>query len=119
MSSEMYCDGYRDITNIDYSSVVIRKMQEKYKSLDSMKWEVMDITDMTFEDESFDAVIEKGTLDSLLVTETDPWRLSDSGRLTMDTILSQVCTLLQSYLSQYWPIHTESQRQMSHIVGCR
>ena len=45
---------------------------------------------MKFETEIFDAVIEKGTLDSLLVTETDPWNLSDTGRLTMDTILSQV-----------------------------
>ena len=86
----MYHDGYRDITNIDYSTVVIKKMREKYKSINSLRWDVIDITDMKFETETFDAVIEKGTLDSLLVTETDPWNLSDTGRQTMDTILSQV-----------------------------
>ena len=90
MSAEMYRDGYRDITNIDYSSVVIRKMKEKYKSLDTVKWEVMDVADIKYEDESFDAVIEKGTLDSLLVTETDPWSMSENGKSTMDTILLQV-----------------------------
>ena len=90
MSSKMYHDGYRDITNIDYSTVVIKKMREKYKSINSLRWDVIDITDMKFETETFDAVIEKGTLDSLLVTETDPWNLSDTGRQTMDTILSQV-----------------------------
>ena len=90
MSSKMYHDGYRDITNIDYSTVVIKKMREKYKSINTLRWEVMDITDMKFETETFDAIIEKGTLDSLLVTETDPWNLSDTGRQTMDIILSQV-----------------------------
>ena len=90
MSYEMYNDGYMNITNIDYSTVVIRKMKEKYRLLKSLQWEVMDITQMTFEAETFDAVIEKGTLDSLLVTETDPWCLSDDGRTTMDIILTQV-----------------------------
>ncbi len=86
----MFQHGYRHITNVDYSSVVIAKMREKYKSLDTVKWEVMDITDMSFEDETFDVVIEKGTLDSLLVGEKDVWRMSDEGRSTMDAALTHV-----------------------------
>ncbi len=89
----MFKEGFRNITNIDYSSVVIEKMRETHKSLESMDWIVMDITDMKFAAESFDVIIEKGTLDSLLVTETDPWKLSEEGKATMDTVLTQVGVL--------------------------
>ena len=42
---------------MDYSDVVIKNMEEKYKEL---KWVVSDISEMKeFENESFDIVIEK------------------------------------------------------------
>ncbi len=93
LSEEMYRDGFTDITNIDYSSVVINNMKKKYSNLPSMKWEVMDIRDLQYEEDTFDVVIEKGTLDSLLVDERNPWSLSDDGRITMDCILMQVLLL--------------------------
>ena len=86
----MHRDGFTDITNIDYSSVVINNMKKKYNNLPSMKWAVMDIRDLKYCEHTFDVVIEKGTLDSLLVDETNPWSLSDDGRATMDCILTQV-----------------------------
>ena len=86
----MYLDGFTQITNIDYSPVVIENMRNKTAKTD-MKWLVMDITNMEFESEKFDVIIEKATLDALLVNERDPWHMSDSGRILMDRILSQVC----------------------------
>lgn len=63
----MLSDGYRDVVNIDISSVVIEAMQKKYQDRPELKYIKMDIRDMSaFESGSFDAVIDKGTLDSLM-----------------------------------------------------
>ncbi|CAA2972123.1 methyltransferase 13 [Olea europaea subsp. europaea] len=63
----MVDDGYEDVVNIDISSVVIEAMQKKYSNRPHLKYIKMDVRDMsTFETGSFDAVIDKGTLDSLL-----------------------------------------------------
>jgi len=59
MSEEMYRDNYKFITNIDYSSVIIELMEKKCAHLDKMKWKVMDINDLQFE-QKFDCIIEKG-----------------------------------------------------------
>jgi SAM-dependent methyltransferase len=63
----MVDDGYEDVVNIDISSVVIQSMQNKYSNRPQLKYLVMDVRDMSaFETGSFDAIIDKGTLDSLL-----------------------------------------------------
>ena len=90
LSENMYQDGYHFITNIDYSSVVIENMKNRSPEAQLMKWIVMDITDMKFNEGSFDVVIEKATLDSLLVQEKSPWRTSPANTILMDSILSQV-----------------------------
>ena len=66
----MYNDGFEDITNIDISEVVIKKMSSKHPHL---KFVQMDVTDLEFGEEKFDLVIEKSTLDALLVDTKSPW----------------------------------------------
>ena len=58
MSNQMYSSNYKNITNIDISDIVIKKMKEQYPQ---MEWLEMDATKMTFEDNLFDCVIDKGT----------------------------------------------------------
>ena len=65
-SEEMYKAGYQNIWNIDYSSQVITNMKERCKTLDKMRWEVMDVTDIKYEDNFFDIAIDKSTIDALL-----------------------------------------------------
>ncbi|GKV06857.1 hypothetical protein SLEP1_g18679 [Rubroshorea leprosula] len=66
-SEGMVDDGYEEVVNVDISSVVIKAMQNKYQSRPQLKYVEMDVRDMgTFEAGSFDAVIDKGTLDSIL-----------------------------------------------------
>eukprot|EP01112_Ceratiomyxa_fruticulosa_P024156 TRINITY_DN966_c0_g1_i2.p1 TRINITY_DN966_c0_g1~~TRINITY_DN966_c0_g1_i2.p1 ORF type:complete len:216 (+),score=34.40 TRINITY_DN966_c0_g1_i2:347-994(+) len=70
LSEDMYSDGYKNITNMDISHVVIFSMQEKCKDFPGMSWKVMDVTAMNeFPGGSFDAVVDKGTLDALLCGE--------------------------------------------------
>uniref|UniRef100_A0A1J3JB52 Methyltransferase-like protein 13 n=1 Tax=Noccaea caerulescens TaxID=107243 RepID=A0A1J3JB52_NOCCA len=66
-SEGMVDDGYEDVVNIDISSVVIDSMNTKYSNRPQLKYLKMDVRDMkAFEAASFDAVIDKGTLDSIL-----------------------------------------------------
>ncbi|OWM78411.1 EEF1A lysine methyltransferase 4 [Punica granatum] len=67
MSEDMVKDGYEDIVNIDISSVAIEMMRRKYQYIPQLKYMQMDVRDMSFfPDKSFDSVIDKGTLDSLM-----------------------------------------------------
>ncbi|KAF9595976.1 hypothetical protein IFM89_006903 [Coptis chinensis] len=73
MSEDMVKDGYEDITNIDISSVAIAMMRKKYEDIPQLKYMQMDVRDMSlFPDDSFESVIDKGTLDSLLCGTNAP-----------------------------------------------
>jgi len=69
LTEDMYEDGFTSITNIDISSVVIEAMKEKHKASAGLTWEVMNATKLEFEDEIFDFVVDKGTMDSVLCGE--------------------------------------------------
>ncbi|XP_021890806.1 methyltransferase-like protein 13 [Carica papaya] len=73
MSEDMVVDGYEDITNIDISSVAIDMMRRKHAYIPQLKYMQMDVRDMSFfPDESFQSVIDKGTLDSLMCGNDAP-----------------------------------------------
>ena len=63
LSNQMYLSNYKKIINIDISDVVIEKMKKQYPEMD---WQVMDATKMSFENNLFDCVIDKGTLDAIM-----------------------------------------------------
>ena len=67
LSQEMYDAGFKNIVNIDISSVVIKQMSELNKDRTKMVWQIGDVTDMPeFQDNSFDILIDKSTIDALL-----------------------------------------------------
>lgn len=87
----MYEDGFHDITNVDYSDVVINKMRNRWKHLTEMEWMVADAQDLTFLlCSSFDVVLEKGTIDAMLVSEKDPWHISAVAERNIDLVMKQV-----------------------------
>lgn len=63
VSEHMYQDGFTNLVSIDYSSVVIAKMKQQTPFLD---FQEMDCQRMTFKDEEFDFILDKGTLDAIL-----------------------------------------------------
>ena len=70
LSADMYDHGYKNITNVDYSKVVIEQMTNKNSvERPQMTWHVLDVTDMSvFKTDTFDIIIDKSTIDSLFCT---------------------------------------------------
>eukprot|EP00943_MAST-04B_sp_MAST-4B-sp1_P001663 g1663.t1 len=68
-SEEMFDDGYGKICSIDFSEQVIDEMKKKTsrkKLRNGLKYEIMDMLHMTFNDETYNAVFDKGALDALM-----------------------------------------------------
>jgi len=63
LSDEMFRDGFTDLWSVDYSSTVIDKMKQKMPHL---KFETMDCRAMRYESDTFDCLVDKGTLDAIL-----------------------------------------------------
>jgi len=68
---ELYDDGYSNLVNIDISQVAVDRMVQESGSRRGMSFLQMDATSMSFEDGSFAAVFEKGTLDALYTNSAD------------------------------------------------
>jgi len=62
----LYKSGYRDITAIDISPSLIKRMQDKYAHLTGVDFLCMDVREMTaLNNNSFSLVIDKGCIDAL------------------------------------------------------
>ena len=66
-SSDLYDDGYTNITSNDFSELVVNEMKSKRAD---MRWDVMDMTNMTYTAGSMDVILDKGALDALMSDET-------------------------------------------------
>ena len=66
LTEEMFDDGYAGLVNSDISAVVVEQMADRNRHRPGMQWLVDDALDMQFDDESFDAVLDKSTLDAIL-----------------------------------------------------
>ncbi|XP_064615984.1 LOW QUALITY PROTEIN: eEF1A lysine and N-terminal methyltransferase-like [Liolophura sinensis] len=72
LSGDMYDVGHRDITNIDISDIVIKQMTDKNREKrPDMKWVKMDMSQMSFADGQFSAVLDKGTLDAVMTDDSE------------------------------------------------
>lgn len=90
MSGDMYRAGYHAITNIDYSSVCIGTMSARYSSCSGMTWHQMDVRQLSFSDASFDVILEKATLDAIMVEEKTPWEVSPETTCFIHQALTEV-----------------------------
>lgn len=83
ITENLYKEGFCNITNIDIASNVIENMRiefnNKYKTFNNnnndnnvnINYLQMDATSMNFKDNTFDLIIEKGTLDALSCAESN------------------------------------------------
>jgi len=76
LSESLALGGYTDVSSIDISGKCIDMMVKRCREskhaekLKNLKWMQMDASKMTYKDNAFDFIIEKGTLDAL-VCNTD------------------------------------------------
>jgi ubiquinone/menaquinone biosynthesis C-methylase UbiE len=72
IQSDMVTDGYQHIINTDYSPVAIQRLQEIHRDIPQLSYEVADARSMPqYQDNSFQGVLDKGTLDALLCGELE------------------------------------------------
>lgn len=90
LSHDLHELGYTDVTSIDFSPACIAAMRARYARCPGLRWAVMDIRTLAFPDAAFDVVLEKGTLDVLMVEETDPWDVSPQAVAAMHRVLAEV-----------------------------
>ncbi|EPB68687.1 methyltransferase domain protein [Ancylostoma ceylanicum] len=92
MSMQLYEMGYKNITNVDYSKVLVDAGRNNHPY---MEWICDDIRYLAnIPSGSFDVVLEKATLEALLVTEKSPWSPSDSALETVDSVLKSIARVL-------------------------
>ncbi|KAF9158423.1 hypothetical protein DFQ26_007655 [Actinomortierella ambigua] len=96
LSEDMYDDGYKNIVNIDYSKVVIEKMAQKCADRVGMDWVEMDIRDLKFGSDSFDVVIDKGTMDALMCDRGDVWNPDEELIKTVAMEVDEVVRVLKT-----------------------
>ena len=66
LPEDMYDDGYKSIWNMDISPVCIEQMVERNQAKRAdLKWDVMDAMDLKYENEMFDLILDKSTLDAI------------------------------------------------------
>ncbi|XP_040380229.1 EEF1A lysine methyltransferase 4 isoform X1 [Oryza brachyantha] len=88
LSEDMVKDGYEEVVNVDISSVVIEQMREKHVDIPQLTYFQMDARDMSyFGDETFDCVLDKGTLDAMMCGDDAP--------LGASKMLAEVARLLR------------------------
>lgn len=73
--NSMYDHGWHSITNIDFSDSCIAQGLEGSLSKDrpGVQWLVMDACDLSFEDATFHAAVDKGTMDAIACSEAFDW----------------------------------------------
>jgi len=65
-SEKMYDEGYNHNYNIDICQNVIDYMKSRNKDKKGLHFDVMDVCDMSYKDETFDLIVDKSTIDALL-----------------------------------------------------
>ena len=67
MCEDMYDDGFRGLQNVDISPEAIQLMMARnHDPRMHLKFHVMDVKELKYPNDYFDAIIEKGTLDAIL-----------------------------------------------------
>ena len=90
----MFLDGYEYISNIDNSYMVSKQMTEYYaQHFPKLSFCHMDARDLAYEDETFDVVVDKGCLDTILCGD-----LSFAGAKKMFNEINRVLTSRGYYI---------------------
>ncbi|XP_026685542.1 methyltransferase-like protein 13 [Diaphorina citri] len=127
LSADLYDGGYKNLKNIDMSEVVIKNMNKKYATAKrpGLSFEQMDALNTTYENEQFNVILDKGTLDALMPdNKQDTVERIEKLFKEVDRILKQggryiVISLLQDHIVQFLVSYFHSLGWMLRISRCR
>ena len=109
LGDELVKKSYKDVTNIDISSVVIRTMKEEYPD---QVWLEMDASKMSFPDNTFDLVIDKGTFDALVC--------SDSSKEIANGMLDEILRVCKSGTGRFMMVsHSRFRDKFMFMASAR
>lgn len=64
---ELYRRGYKNVVNIDFSGVVINRMQKEFADHEGLQFSVLDVANLgPFGNEYFDFIFDKGCIDAVM-----------------------------------------------------
>ena len=90
MTSDLLADGFKNIAAIDYSQTVITQMKQRIGSSSDQSSRIefitMDATAMSFSNNYFDYVFDKGTIDTLLCC--------DNGGKVVNAVMKEIARVL-------------------------
>jgi hypothetical protein len=89
LGEEMYADGYTNVYNLEISPLAVKLLDDRYARAGGLPIDnrIGDATALAFNDGSFDALIDKGTLDALLCADlaTGHAMLAEASRVLRQT----------------------------------
>lgn len=99
LSYDLYNHGYKNVISIDYSQVVIDNMRAKYSRIPELRYYLCDMTQLhqLFPLSYFDIIIDKASIDSMIVDQGDPWNPKQSTRDQVHQCVKSIRTVLSSY----------------------
>jgi ubiquinone/menaquinone biosynthesis C-methylase UbiE len=92
--------GWHGLVSVDCSPAVISRMAKQCGGALGMRWEVQDIRRMTYADASFDAVVDKATIDALLADRSQADE--DGVSPAVAACLTEICRVLKPGGSLVW-----------------
>ena len=136
LSEDLYDAGIINIANIDISEVVIKQMSARNaKKRPKMSFSQMDVLNMSVMNESFDCVLDKGTLDAIFSNVDDAttanidqmWLeiqrvLKVAGRYVCITLAQEhILERMLTYFSSGWllRVHKVFQHVYSNTSKCK
>ena len=108
LGSQLYDDGYVNITSIDISSVVIAQMHDKYIDKSEMEYQKMDARSMQIPDNCFDLIIDKALLDAQLC--------SIDNASSVSALLNEMYRVLKPGGCYFVVSHAEPSRRLNYLT---
>lgn len=94
LAPSLYAAGYTNVTSLDFSATLIRQMTARFPDVNWVEMDIRELVERADElggPNSWDVVIDKGTLDALVAEKGSVWdpsdRVRENARKEMDGVL--------------------------------
>ncbi|KJH40654.1 methyltransferase domain protein [Dictyocaulus viviparus] len=109
LAEQMYDNGFKSIRSIDLDIAVIEEQKSRNRMRPGLVYTVGDATSLSFDNEEFSVVVDKGTLDALLPSQDNLQQSSSVQKMfnEVERVLKEVgryliVTLAQQHIVTFW-----------------